>query len=387
MSFFIQTEKIIISIHLKEGPNHAYKPGENVEGKIQVYIPSSLAGVKLSDINIEFVGQETSMIIDPGTIAEEKRKQHHVFCSSKESLTSSSDNVFNVGNNEFPFSCALPSTDLPNSMSFGKSKDPWSSKCSVNYFVRCDTTIINTKECGINLLSWYHNLITAEKEFLVNGTREQSKDLEKSMPVTAIDEIHDISYCGIVPKGRTMYSVKVSNTQYAVGDIVDVAFQSQTNIFDAETEFVCVQLREHVSWVAEGKAVNTTTILTTKSFEDTETGHTDWYTVSLTIPQATRKSHCGKLISVRHDIKVALVSRSSCISSPETTLPIEISKTTKNNRLPSNGHQNVYIVTNRKLPKKIGSMEFLETFESSKIDKESGLSRQGGFFGFFTACF
>ena len=391
MSFLVQNEKIILSIHLKESSKHAYKPGEAIEGKIQVYIPSSLVDINLSDINVEFVGQETSMINDPDTIAEEKRRQHYVFCSSKEILTSSSNNnnVFNVGINEFPFSCVLPMTDLPNSMSFGKREEPWSSKCSVNYFVRCHTTIVNTKECGINLLLCNNHLISAEKEFLVNGTREHVKDMKTLMPVTAIDEIHDISYCGIVPKGRTMYSVKVPNTPYAVGDTVNVAFQAQTNIFNTQTEFVCIQMREHVSWVAEGKAISKTTILTTKSFENIETGHDDWYTVSLTIPQMTRKAFNGKLITVNHDIKVALVSRSSCISSPETILPIKISKKTNRFLSNGNGHRNESIVTNCNPPKKIGSMEFLKTFESSnyKIDKESGISREPGFFGLFTACF
>lgn len=328
-----------------------YFCGEKVQGKVFLSV-NDQDGIVAQTLNIHFSGKELGLVHyteerrdndDGGTLNEDRYEQNEmVILDCDVPLNTPVGSLFQPGQYEFPFQFIVPQS-LPSSMfcKYGQSK------CEVRYEMRAYLSK-NDRSSTINP---FNSNTVSSKPLVLKIFGGNSPVSPYNGPIHFPGYNHAVRNCCCCYRGSMDLRASIDGAEFAPNQQRKLSFELK-NSSRVAVENVTVELIERVHWrprfheeaqefilvrhAIDGRSHNNwmsmeqrieNTVQEYMSLSPTSRGAMDSsYDVPLHIPNGSRDSYDGRMIQVEHFVRVKVVTRGCCVSNPETTVDINITR-------------------------------------------------------------
>jgi len=326
-----------------------YFAGETVNGRVFLSV-NDQNGVVAQTLNIHFSGIERAVVCYTEEREENDRRVNEDFCESNEyemfnfdvPINTPVGSLFLPGQYEFPFQFIVPQ-NLPSSMfcRYGQSK------CEIRYEMKA---YLSKSDRNSFVNPFNANTISSKPHILtLFGGNSSAIPSYLNAPLHFPGHSHRMRCCCCcLMKGQMNLSATVDSGVFVPNEIRNISFELKNNS-RVRVKNVTVEVIERVHWKPRfhQEATNFTLV---KHMIDGSTCE-NWMTweerleeyvtlsatsarsndptqlVSLRIPHSSRDTYTGRLIQVEHFVRVKVVTDGCCITNPETTVDILISRT------------------------------------------------------------
>ena len=328
-----------------------YFSGETVNGRVYLSV-NDANGIVAQTVNLHCSGIERGVVhyteersdTNDRTRQIERYEENEVEILNFDiPINTPVGSLFQQGQYEFPFMFVLPQ-NLPSSM-FCKT---WESRCEVRYEMRAYLAKHNTSSSYVNPFN--SNTISSKPlPFNVFGGSNNSSMYHTNQPIYFPGETHQVRNCCCCYRGQMTLRASLENGTFVPNQTQSLTFEL-INSSKAKVENVTVELIERVSWKPRFREESQTFTLFKNVID--ASSHRDWMSteqrieqtisevvslsptsrmgpgqmVNVSTPHNARDSYCGRMIQVQHFVRVMVVTKGFCVSNPETTADVIVTR-------------------------------------------------------------
>jgi len=328
-----------------------YYSGETVNGRVYLSV-NDKDGIVAQTLNIHFSGREKAVVHyteerrdrDDDLINEDRYEQNEVdILNFDVPINTPIGGHFQPGQYEFPFQFIVPQ-DLPSSM-FVRSGQ---SRCEIRYEM---TAYLSKNDRSFSVNPFKSNTISSKPLVLqIFGGRNGpvSQHSYGRGPVHFPGHTYPVRCCCCCFRGSMDLSASIDGVDMVPNQNCNVSFRLKNNS-RTHVANVVVEVIERVCWRPRFREEATNFTLIRHAIDGKS--NSDWLTkqqrimstmqefvslspssardtdiVTLRIPNGSRDSYSGNMIQVEHFVRVKVVTNGCCLSNPETTVDINVSR-------------------------------------------------------------
>lgn len=336
----VQTEKTV------------YFSGDTVNGRVFLSV-NDQNGIVAQSLNIHCSGVERGLVHyteeREGTNNESTRQIERYEDNEIEMLNfdvpinTPIGSLFQKGQYEFPFQFIIPQ-NLPSSMScsFGQSK------CEIRYEMKAYLSKMNDRN---SFTSPFNKNTISSKPIPINIFGSNNTMYSQSnQPVNFPGESHNVRNCCCFHRGKMELRASMDSYLFVPNQNHTISFSLKNNS-RVNVENVTVEVIERVQWKPRFRVEAHEFTLDKKVIDGSN--HRNWMNyeqdventvqefaslsqnsrmsnsfqnVDTYIPHRARDTYSGRMIQVEHFVRVKVVTQGCCVSNPETTADICISR-------------------------------------------------------------
>ncbi len=326
-----------------------YFCGEKVNGRVFLSVHEDVVA---STLNIHFSGSEKGIVHytqeerdydnNDRTVNEDRYERDEIeILSFDVPINTPAGSLFQKGQYEFPFQFIVP-PDLPSSMftRYGQSK------CEVRYEMRA---YLNKNERSSFMNPFNSNTISS-KPLVLNIIGGHSHLSPYSGPLHFPGYNHAVKNCCCCYRGSMDLRASIEGAEFVPNQDRNLSFELKNSsrvavknvtveviervhwrprLHEEAREFTLFQYaidgRSHSNWLNMHQRLDTSQQY--MSLSPTSGGaNPSSVVVPLRIPNVARDSYVGRMIQVEHFVRVKVITEGCCVSNPETTADINISR-------------------------------------------------------------
>jgi hypothetical protein len=332
-----------------------YFSGDKVNGRVYLSI-NDPKGMVAHSVNIHCCGVERGMVHftearekenDSGTYTEDRYEENEInILNFDVPVNTPLGSRYTRGQYEFPFQFVTPH-NLPSTM-FCKSGE---SKCEVRYELRA---YIKKSSGGNPLMNPFKINTISSTPMPINIVGSHDNMHSLNQPITLPNETYNVRNCCCLYRGKMELRASLDSGHFAPNESHLVTFELKNNS-RAHIENIAIEVIERVKWrprfheevrevtldkhVIEGchqeewssteRRRNQTDPEYVSMSPTSRMGNSS-RTVNVRVPPQARDTFGGRMIQVDHFIRVRVVTEGFCVSNPETTSDIQISRPSQN---------------------------------------------------------